>query len=67
MRVAPRSSLRDPDAGLTPSLQPLRRITQTQLAATAGAVKEVAARAVAELEAVGALQRAKGRIALVDR
>lgn len=56
-----------PDAGLTPSLEPLRRMTQTQLAATAGTVKEVAARAVAELEAVGALRRAKGRIALVDR
>ncbi len=56
-----------PDAGLTPSLEPLRRMTQAQLATIAGTAKEVAARAIAELEAVGALQRARGRIARVDR
>ncbi len=56
-----------PDAGLSPSLEPLQRMTQAELAATAGTVKEVAARAVAELEAVGAIQRVKGHIALVDR
>jgi DNA-binding GntR family transcriptional regulator len=42
-------------------------MTQAQLAATAGTAKEVAARALAELEAAGAIKRAKGRIALADR
>jgi uncharacterized protein (DUF2249 family) len=56
-----------PSAGLSPSLGPLARMTQTQLAVIAGTAKEVAARAVAELEAAGALKRLKGHIALVDR
>lgn len=56
-----------PDAGLAPSLAPLRRMTQAQLAETAGTAREVAARAVAQLEARGAIKRAKGHIALVDR
>ncbi len=56
-----------PDAGLAPSLEPLRRMTQAQLATIAGTAKEVAARAVAHLEAAGAVERARGRIARVDR
>lgn len=56
-----------PDAGLAPSLEPLRRMTQAQLALTAGTAKEVAARAIAELEGAGAIQRARGRIAWIDR
>ncbi len=56
-----------PDAGLAPSLQPLRRMTQAQLAAVAGTATEVAARAIAQLEAAGAVQRVRGRIAKVDR
>ncbi|MBC5800225.1 MAG: DUF2249 domain-containing protein [Candidatus Eremiobacteraeota bacterium] len=56
-----------PDAGLAPSLEPLRRMTQAQLATIAGTAKEVAARAVAHLEASGAVERARGRIARVDR
>jgi CRP-like cAMP-binding protein len=56
-----------PAVGLTPSLGPLRYMTQAQLALTAGTAKEVAARAIAELEAAGALQRARGRIARTDR
>jgi uncharacterized protein (DUF2249 family) len=59
--------IRPPDAGLSPALEPLQRMTQAELAVTAGTVKEVAARAVAELECVGAIQRVKGHIALVDR
>jgi CRP-like cAMP-binding protein len=55
------------DAGLSPSLETLRHITQAQLAATAGTAKEVAARALAELEATGAIARAGGRIAHMDR
>ena len=42
-------------------------MTQAQLALTAGTAKEVAARAIAELEAAGAIQRARGRIARIDR
>jgi uncharacterized protein (DUF2249 family) len=56
-----------PDAGLAPALEPLRRMTQAQLALSAGTAKEVAARAIAELEAAGAIQRARGRIARIDR
>ena len=56
-----------PSAGLSPSLGPLARMTQTQLAVIAGTAKEVAARAIAELEGAGALKRLKGHIALVDR
>lgn len=56
-----------PTAGLSPSLEPLVRMTQIELAGIAGTAKEVAARAVAELETAGALRRLKGHIALVDR
>jgi CRP-like cAMP-binding protein/uncharacterized protein (DUF2249 family) len=56
-----------PDVGLIASLEPLRRMTQTQLALSAGTAKEVAARAIAELEAAGAIERARGRIARIDR
>jgi uncharacterized protein (DUF2249 family)/HAMP domain-containing protein len=39
----------------------------TQIATAAGTVKEVAARAIAELEKAGVLRRARGRIAFIDR
>lgn len=39
----------------------------TQIAAATGSVKEVVARAVAELESTGAIKRARGRIAYIDR
>jgi CRP/FNR family transcriptional regulator len=55
------------DAGLSPSLEPLQRMTQNQLAIVAGTAKEVAARAIAELEAAGALQRSQGHISRIDR
>jgi uncharacterized protein (DUF2249 family) len=56
-----------PDVGLTPACEPLQRMTQNQLAIIAGTAKEVAARAIAELEAAGALQRTEGHIARIDR
>lgn len=56
-----------PDAGLVPTLAPLQRMTQSELAAVAGTAKEVAARAVAELEEAGALRRAHGHISHIDR
>ncbi|HVA28073.1 MAG TPA: DUF2249 domain-containing protein, partial [Candidatus Baltobacteraceae bacterium] len=46
-----------PEAGLVPALAPLPSLTQAHIAATAGTVKEVAARAIAELEAGGYLLR----------
>jgi len=55
------------DAGLAPSLGPLQRMTQNQLAIVAGTAKEVAARAIAELEAAGALRRTQGHISHIDR
>ncbi len=39
----------------------------TQIATATGTVKEVVARAVAELEQAGALRRVRGRIAFIDR
>jgi CRP/FNR family transcriptional regulator len=39
----------------------------SQIATATGTVKEVAARAVAELEDVGAIRRVRGRIAYIDR
>jgi CRP-like cAMP-binding protein len=39
----------------------------TQLATATGTVKEVVARAIAELEKAGAIRRVRGRIALIDR
>ncbi len=51
------------EAGLQPADPSLQRITQAQLAAMTGSVKEVLARTVAELEAQGALKRERGHIA----
>jgi CRP-like cAMP-binding protein len=56
-----------PDRGLAPAMSPLPSLTQTQLASAAGTVKEVAARAIAELEAQGALRRERGHIRYLDR
>jgi uncharacterized protein (DUF2249 family)/CRP-like cAMP-binding protein len=56
-----------PAAGLSPTLPPLRQMSQTRLAIAAGTVKEVVARVIAELEAAGAIQREGGHIARADR
>ncbi|HEY8312652.1 MAG TPA: DUF2249 domain-containing protein [Candidatus Baltobacteraceae bacterium] len=56
-----------PERGLTPALAPLSHMTQAQLAASAGTVKEVAARAIAELELREALRRERGHIRYLDR
>lgn len=55
------------DAGLQPVLPTLGDLTQVELAAAAGTVKEVVSRALAELESSGAVQRSGGRIVRVDR
>lgn len=56
-----------PERGLHPALAPLPTMTQAQVAASAGTVKEVAARAIAELERVQALRRERGHIRFLDR
>jgi len=56
-----------PERNLHPALPPLATMTQAQVAAAAGTVKEVAARAIAELERVQALRRERGHIRYLDR
>jgi signal-transduction protein with cAMP-binding, CBS, and nucleotidyltransferase domain len=56
-----------PERTLHPALSPLPTMTQAQVAAAAGTVKEVAARAIAELERVQALRRERGHIRYLDR
>ncbi|MBV9271781.1 MAG: cyclic nucleotide-binding domain-containing protein [Candidatus Eremiobacteraeota bacterium] len=52
---------------LEPALPPLPTMTQMQIAAAAGTVKEVAARAIAELEARDAIKRDRGHICYLNR
>ncbi|HTX59573.1 MAG TPA: helix-turn-helix domain-containing protein [Verrucomicrobiae bacterium] len=56
-----------PDRGLSPAAHALASMTQSQIAAAAGTVKEVAARAIAELESRGLLRRERGHIRHLDR
>ena len=56
-----------PERGLVPAAALLSTITQSQIAAAAGTVKEVAARAIAELEFRKALKREHGHIRYLDR
>lgn len=56
-----------PERSLHPALPPLPTMTQAQIAAAAGTVKEVAARAIAELERTQALRRERGHIHYLDR
>jgi CRP-like cAMP-binding protein/uncharacterized protein (DUF2249 family) len=56
-----------PERGLSPAVSPLPHMTQAQIAASAGTVKEVAARAIAELESRGMLKRERGHIRFLDR
>ena len=53
--------------GLHESHPELRRITQVQIAAMAGSVKEVIARTLSDLEELGAIKREHGHIAYLDR
>ena len=56
----------DSDA-MAPAKTYLSELTQAELAATAGTVKEVAARTIAQLERDGALQRERGHIRFLCR
>jgi uncharacterized protein (DUF2249 family) len=56
-----------PERGLVPAAASLSAVTQSQIAAAGGTVKEVAARAIAELESRKALRREHGHIRYLDR
>lgn len=56
-----------PTTGLAPALPPLPTMTQSQIAAATGTVKEVAARAIARLEEAGGVQRERGHVRYLDR
>jgi len=56
-----------PEQGLSPVLASARRMSQSQLAVAAGTVREVAARALFELENAGAIELEAGRITRIDR
>jgi uncharacterized protein (DUF2249 family) len=56
-----------PERGLVPASASLSTITQSKIAASGGTVKEVAARAIAELETRNALRREHGHIRYLDR
>jgi len=56
-----------PERGLVQASASLSTITQSQIAAAGGTVKEVAARAIAELESRKALRREHGHIRYLDR
>lgn len=56
-----------PARGLEAALAPLPTMTQSQIAAAAGTVKEVAARAISELERLGAVRRERGHVRYLDR
>jgi CRP/FNR family cyclic AMP-dependent transcriptional regulator len=55
------------ERGLSPAMGALASMTQSQIAAAAGTVKEVAARAIAELDERGLLKRERGHIRYLDR
>ncbi len=56
-----------PEKGLSAAMPPLPHMTQAQIAAAAGTVKEVAARAIAELESRNLLKRERGHVRYLDR
>lgn len=56
-----------PGPGLCAALPPLPAMTQTEIAISAGTVKEVVSRAFNELEAAGAIERFGGRVVRLER
>jgi CRP-like cAMP-binding protein len=56
-----------PERGLSAAMPALASMTQSQIAAAAGTVKEVAARAIAELDERRLLKRERGHIRYLDR
>ncbi len=55
------------ETGLLPASRDLTEMTQSDLGAAAGCVKESAARVIGYLESAGALKREHGHIAFLDR
>jgi CRP-like cAMP-binding protein/uncharacterized protein (DUF2249 family) len=55
------------ERGLSPAMPALATMTQSHIAAAAGTVKEVAARAIADLDERGLLKRERGHIRFLDR
>jgi uncharacterized protein (DUF2249 family)/CRP-like cAMP-binding protein len=56
-----------PMPGLTSALDPLPTMTQVELATSAGTVREMVSRALAELETIGAVHREAGHLVQLDR
>jgi uncharacterized protein (DUF2249 family)/CRP-like cAMP-binding protein len=56
-----------PAAGMCDALPPLPAMTQTEVATSAGTVKEVVSRALSEIENARALEREGGHIVRLDR
>lgn len=56
-----------PEEGMSPAVPTLASVTQAQIAASAGTVKEVAARAIAELEGRNLLRRERGHVRFLNR
>lgn len=54
-------------SGMSEALEPLPQMTQAQIGAAAGTVKDVAARTIGLLERQGALKRERGHVQLVNR
>ena len=54
-------------SGMSEALDPLPLMTQAQIGAAAGTVKDVAARTIGLLERQGALKRERGHVQLVNR
>ena len=55
------------NTGLAPAADPLPLMTQAQIGAAAGTVKDVAARAIAAFEQAGALKRERGHVRWLNR
>jgi CRP/FNR family transcriptional regulator, cyclic AMP receptor protein len=53
--------------GLCAAMEPLPLMTQAQIGAAAGTVKDVAARTIGILERHGAIKRQRGRVRFLDR
>ncbi|MBC5824438.1 MAG: DUF2249 domain-containing protein [Candidatus Eremiobacteraeota bacterium] len=56
-----------PDAGLARGVGGVERITQTDLAARVGTVRDMGSRALSHLQEVGAIELKRGRVARLDR
>ena len=56
-----------PDAGLAKGISGVERITQSDLAARVGTVRDMGSRALSHLEDMGAIQLRRGRVVMLNR